>query len=175
MDVEQDTRSVVVSSQNEPTTPRINPTSLTSIHFDVDELKGLIKEEEWYNIPDCLKLCISKLIEAAEAQKSLLVRHEKNFMERVKFLEQQLNLEKSVAKSEQINVEKRFDLTNKRFHETMKKLKIEIDTNLITNTKFSEELSMRVEKCGIALEKNTNQLHNNTVDLNKKITEFSAN
>jgi hypothetical protein len=67
MDVEQDTRSVVVSSQNEPTTPRINPTSLTSIHFDVDELKGLIKEEEWYNIPDCLKLCISKLIEAAEA------------------------------------------------------------------------------------------------------------
>lgn len=38
----------------------------------------------------------------------------------------------------------------------MKKLKIEIDTNLITNTKFSEELSMRVEKCGIALEKNTN-------------------
>jgi hypothetical protein len=67
MNGEDDSRSVVASSQNEPTSPRINPTSLTSIHFDIDELKGLIKEEEWYNIPDCLKLCISKLIEAAEA------------------------------------------------------------------------------------------------------------
>ena len=67
MNGEDDSRSVVASSQNEPTSPQINPTSLTSIHFDIDELKGLIKEEEWYNIPDCLKLCISKLIEAAEA------------------------------------------------------------------------------------------------------------
>jgi len=37
----------------------------------------------------------------------------------------------------------------------MKKLKIEIDTNQISNAKFTEDLSMRVEKCGIALEKNT--------------------
>lgn len=96
-------------------------------------------------------------------------------MERAKFLEQQINLEKSVTKSEFINIEKKFDLTNKRFHDTVKKLKIEIDTNKVANDKFNEDLSMRIEKFGISLEKNTYQIHNTIVELNKKLTEFSAN
>lgn len=65
-----------------------SPTARFSvINFEFDELKGLIKDEEWYNIPDCLKLCITKLIEAVEAQKSMLDRHEKHFLEKIKFIE----------------------------------------------------------------------------------------
>jgi hypothetical protein len=114
-------------------------------------------------------LCIIKLIEAAEASKKLLDRHEKHFLERFKFLEQQLNLEKSISKTESVNVEKKFDITNKRFQETMKKLKIEIDTNQVSNQKFIEDLGVRVEKCGILAEKTQHMLETNTIELNRKL------
>lgn len=51
----------------------------------------------------------------------------------------------------------------------MKKLKIEIDTNQVSNQKFIEDLGVRVEKCGILAEKTQHLLETNTIELNRKL------
>jgi hypothetical protein len=33
-----------------------------SAYFDIQSLKTLINREEWYNIPECVRLCIESLI-----------------------------------------------------------------------------------------------------------------
>jgi hypothetical protein len=39
------------------------------VEFDYDLLRTVIKEQEWYNIPNCIKLAIKVLINCAELQK----------------------------------------------------------------------------------------------------------
>ena len=97
--------------------------------IDINDLKSLIIDEEWYNIPTCVKLCITKLIEFSESHKMTVDRSESFILKKIKEIEAQATLDRGNQKQVDAEINNKIDARQKQTLEANKKIKLEIEMN----------------------------------------------
>jgi len=90
--------------------------------FNYDSLKLLIKQDEWYNIPECIRTCITTLIKCVENQKVVIEYNSRNLTTKLTTLENNVQLNQSVAKRLESDHNNRFNSQAKSLNENIKKL-----------------------------------------------------
>lgn len=108
-----------------------------AVEFDYGLLKRLIKDEEWYNIPQCIKFAVRMLINCVEVQNNKNIQVERTFAEKIEFLQQAITIEQTVIKQQASENMNKFEVVNKRQGEGFKQLQEKINENY---NKFREAL-----------------------------------